>query len=318
MSSIETSQLAIAQSKNVRRRRGLLAAAVAGVIAGGALIGSARAGTFTWDITQTGNWTTPTSWTGGIAPTGANTTDNRIFGGIEGATYQSNAHTVDPFVINGLTLNSSALTTTNIIGASNSLGISLGGTNPFITESGTGAFQIDAPLVLAAATRLSGSGTGTTLINGAISGAGALNVAGGVWQLTNVNNSWSGGTNITGGRLELNSNESDLGLLSTGSTLLGTGGTFNINAATASGQAELRLISGAGQTLIGGASRPIIFGANGGTVSIDGRLADGQAFTITTPTTAGPSPPVFKWNRRPNPISSHHPHNGHVSNRVHA
>src|SRR5438105_10973702 len=106
MSRIEASQEIDKQMKKLRRRRPLLAAAIAGVLAGSALLNSAKAGTFTWDINQSGSWTTPTDWVGGVAPSGADATDNLIFGGIEGSSYSSNADTIDPFVINGLTLNS--------------------------------------------------------------------------------------------------------------------------------------------------------------------------------------------------------------------
>src|ERR1051325_6861211 len=105
MSRIEAWPLVNVKSKNVRRRRGLLAAAVAGVIAGGAFIGTARAGNFTWDTNFSGAWTTPSNWVGGIAPSGADATANLIFGGIEGSIYQANADTIDPFLINGLTFN---------------------------------------------------------------------------------------------------------------------------------------------------------------------------------------------------------------------
>src|SRR5438445_8202850 len=202
MARIETLPERGAQHRKIRRQ-GLLAAAVAGVITGGALLGSARAGTFTWDITQSGNWTTPTSWTGGVAPTGADNTDNLIFGGIEGSPYTSTVDTIDPFTINGLTLNSSATTTTNVIGFSNTQGISLDGTNPFITQNGTGAFQIDAPISLAQNTTFGGIGTGLTILTGAISGAGSLTITGGNWQTTNVGSSFTGGLNITGGVFEI-------------------------------------------------------------------------------------------------------------------
>src|SRR6266446_1809503 len=192
MARFETKRENNAQSKNIRRR-GLLATAIAGVVTGGALIGSAQAGNFTWDTNISGQWTTGTNWIGGIAPSGADATDNLIFGGIEGSTYQSNADTADPFVINGLTLNSSAITSTNVIGFINSQGISLAGTNPFITQNGTGPFQIDAPLIFTSNVTFGGTGSGQVTSNGVISGAGTLRVNSGYWRLTNVNNSWSGG-----------------------------------------------------------------------------------------------------------------------------
>ncbi|HEV8606106.1 MAG TPA: autotransporter-associated beta strand repeat-containing protein [Tepidisphaeraceae bacterium] len=314
MSKIETSSAGAARSRNFRQRRGLLAAAVAGVVVGGAWLSSARAGTFTWDINQSGNWTTPTSWVGGVAPTGADTTDNLIFGGVEGGSYTSTVDTIDPFAINGLTLNSSSTTTTQFIGFSNTQGISLGGTNPFITQNGTGAFQIDSPLIFAANTTFGGTGTGLTALNGAISGSGALTVNSGTWQITNANNSWTGGTTITGGTVELFSNGGDIGLLATGTTRLGTGGTLNINAATLGGQAELRFTSGLGKTLAGGASRPIIFGANGGQITVDGSIANGNAFTITTSNTAGAAPAVLRFNGGPNHLSNNNPNDGNWSN----
>src|SRR5215204_6313537 len=182
MARIETLRASDAQSKSSRRRRGLIAAAIAGVLGTGALVNSAGAGTFTWDTNISGAWTAGTNWIGGIAPTGANITDNLIFGGTEGVTYQSNADTIDPFIINGLTLNSTATTSINQIGFLNSQGISLAGTNPFITQNGTGAFQIDAPLIFTSNTTFGGTGTGQVTLNGALSGAGNLRVTSGYWR----------------------------------------------------------------------------------------------------------------------------------------
>src|ERR1051325_1770698 len=227
-----------AQFRNIRRRaqsNRLLAAAVAGGLAGSAWVTSAQAGNFTWDINTSGQFTTPTNWVGGLAPSGSSATDTLIFGGIEGATSQANADTADPFIINGLTLNSSALTTTNTIGWINSQGISLAGTNPFITQNGTGAFQIDAPLIFTSNVALGGTGPGLTTLTGTLSGAGSLRVNSGTWRVTNANNAWTGGTTIAGGTLVLDSGGQNLSLLGTGPTLLGTGGALNINAATPGG-----------------------------------------------------------------------------------
>src|SRR4051794_24340193 len=94
-------------SKSIQRRSGLLAAAVAGVLSAGPLLAPARAGTFTWDVTRSSVWTDSTAWLGAVAPTGADNTDQLIFGGSEGASYTSSVDAPDPFIINGMTLNSS-------------------------------------------------------------------------------------------------------------------------------------------------------------------------------------------------------------------
>src|SRR4051812_28988036 len=99
-------------SSKLNRRGGILAAAVAGVLSASALVAPARAGTFTWDITKSGNWSIGSNWIGLSAPTGFDNTDQLIFGGSEGSAYTSTVDNPDPFTINGLTLNSSATTTT--------------------------------------------------------------------------------------------------------------------------------------------------------------------------------------------------------------
>src|SRR6266566_1527399 len=250
-------------SKNLKQRSGLLAAAIAGVVLGGSLLAPARAGTFTWDVSRTTTWSDPTAW-GGVAPTGANNTDNLIFGGSEGVLYTSTVDTPDPFIIKRLTLNSTA----------------------------------------------------TTIFNGVIGGVGPLTVnGGGIWRITNLNNTYTGNTTITNGVLEINSNNTDFPLLTTGNSPLGVGTTVNINAATPGGLAELRIVSGSGRALLFPTTTPasvnktFAFGLNGGTINIDGRISDNTSlFNITTPNVTGGSTVLFKFNGGPNHLSS----NGHT------
>src|SRR3954449_3278389 len=96
-----------------------------------------------------------------------------------------------------------------------------------------------------------GTGTGLTTLSGVISGINLLTVTGGNWRLTNAANSWSGGTTITGGVLELFSNGTDIPAGATGNTRIGAGGNITLNASTFGGAAELRFTSGAGKTLAG-------------------------------------------------------------------
>src|SRR6266566_236011 len=308
-------------SKNLKQRSGLLAAAIAGVVLGGSLLAPARAGTFTWDVSRTTTWSDPTAW-GGVAPTGANNTDNLIFGGSEGVLYTSTVDTPDPFIINRLTLNSSATTTTEIINNSNVNGFSLAGTTPSITQNGAGTFQIDSAIALTGATTLNGTGTGTTIFNGVIGGVGPLTVnGGGIWRITNLNNTYTGNTTITNGVLEINSNNTDFPLLTTGNSPLGVGTTVNINAATPGGLAELRIVSGSGRALLFPTTTPasvnktFAFGLNGGTINIDGRISDNTSlFNITTPNVTGGSTVLFKFNGGPNHLSSNGLTDGNWSN----
>jgi fibronectin-binding autotransporter adhesin len=255
-------------SKSIQRRTGLLAAAVAGVLSAGPLLAPAHAGTFTWDVTKSSVWSDPTAWLGATAPTGADNTDQLIFGGSEGAPYSAGVDAPDPFIINGMTLNSSATTTSTQIALNNGNGILFDGVNPFITQSGTGAFQLDPHLQFNSSLTLGGTGTGLVTMNGLLFGSGALTVNSGTWRTTRIDNSFSGGFSITGGSFEVAAPaDTNLDLVA-GNSGVGAG-TISI-----SGGGELKLsTSGAGRVLSSGNSaRVIAFGAGSGTLNINGSI----------------------------------------------
>jgi autotransporter-associated beta strand protein len=109
-----------------------------------------------------------------------------------------------------------------------------------------------------------GAGTGTTIINDAIGGAGGLTVQGGTVQLNNANG-YAGATSVTGGRLAVN-NTSGSGTGSntvsvTGSGTVGSGGTLG-GTGTISGQITISSTTAASQ---GGTIAP---GNSAGTLNV--------------------------------------------------
>src|SRR6185436_17484752 len=178
---------------NSMKKAGLLATAVAGVFATGLLSARPAEGAlFAWDTSHSGNWS-GNNWILSSPPTGANNTDQLVFAGTGSVAYTSTVDAfVNPWIINGIFLGSDS-TAAQTINNTNTLGFQLSGSNPFIEQQRSGAFNISSPIALGGATTLQGTGTGLTTLSGVISGSNTLNVTGGNWRLSNAGNSWSGG-----------------------------------------------------------------------------------------------------------------------------
>src|SRR5436309_8188413 len=74
---------------NLMRKSGLLAAAVAGVFATGVLSArTAQGALFAWDTSKSGNWS-GNNWILSAPPSGANNTDQLVFGGTGSVAYTS-------------------------------------------------------------------------------------------------------------------------------------------------------------------------------------------------------------------------------------
>ena len=234
-----------------------------------------KAVTWFWDST-TNSWSSSVDW---IAPGPAGPPASAIdtilsFDGSGSTAYTSTDDIAGPFLLNGLTLNSTATVTETISGtAGNPLTFSAnGGTNPTISASGSGSFAIGNDLALAAPTTLTGTGNGTVTLNGVVSGTGAnsMIVSSGHYILTNANNSFNGVT-VTGGILEVNAGAGAINLFSTGTnTYLGTG-TITINGGelrlTTTGNSAATVI---GSSAAGSLARTVTFGTAGGVLNING------------------------------------------------
>jgi autotransporter-associated beta strand protein len=155
-----------------------------------------------------------------------------------------------------------------------------------ITQDGGGAFTMSNNLVLAAPLVVGGAGTGVTSLSGVISGSDSLEVAAGHWVLSNTANTWTGGTTITGGVLELSPGpDAALDIPDETDSPLGYSGPVTINGG------ELRLTtSGTGriQTPIFTA-RLITFGTSGGVLRFNGQIQDEESSTFTVALPASPA-----------------------------
>ena len=256
-----------------------------------ALFPSADAAVFTWDNT-TNNWSDPARW-GGVAPATSDPTVDLIFGGAAGP-YTAN-NDIANFFLNTLTLNA---TVAEIIS-----GFSLdfrtdGADAATITQSGLGAFTIGNGIVLTNPLTLgAAAGAGTTTLTGVVSGGGLLSVGSGNWVLSNTANSWSGGTTITGGVLELApAAGTSVSIPAAVNSPLGNTGAVTINGG------ELKITtSGAGVIeATNNVSRPITFGTAGGTLNLNGQISANTGATFSLALPAAPGAPsgtaVVKFN----------------------
>ena len=251
-------------------------------------------GTLSWgaDVAwqgNTGNWNDPGQWVGGVAPSGSST-DQLTFAGFSYTSTVTADH--DPWVVNGLTLNTQAIT----LAAGNTSGIQLDGALPFIAQLGDVA-TISSPVVLGQTATLSmgydpGSANPTGFLvtmSGAISGAGGLNVNSGEWVLASAN-SFAGGVTLNGASTvsqgDFNGNDyitgatvvvGDPHALGTGAlNLLANGqfatAIFNLSVSTTmgndvnvSGSLNRILAAGAGNVTMGN----LTFGAGNSSVEIN-------------------------------------------------
>ncbi len=266
------------------------------------------AATFTWLDTNSGvlNWSAA-AWNP-TAPTALDSliATDLIFNGSGGTQYTANNNLASPFLLNTLTLNSTA-TVTQTIGVGG-LDFNADDTGAAITQSGSGAFTIASNITATNPLGLDGAGTGLLGLTGAIGGTGLLTKSNsGTALFNNIANSYSGGTTITGGVLEVTTTvvNGAIDLPAAGNSVLGNGGALTIDGG------ELRISrNGTGAILATTPARAITFGANGGTLNLNGRINNnaGAVFSITL--TPGGVAPVIKFNGGLNGIASNNPASG--------
>ena len=266
------------------------------------------AATFTWLDTNTGtlNWSAG-AWNP-LAPAAGDslTTTDLIFNGSGATQYTANNDVANPFLLNTLTLNSTATVAQTIGG--NTLSFNADGVDAAaITQSASGAFAIGAAINAVNPLTLGGAGTGLVSITGAVGGASLLTKTGGsTFFLNNIANNYSGGTTITGGVLEVSTSVANGAVeMTTGAaSVLGTG-ALTINGG------ELKITqNGTGPILNATVSRNITFGVNGGTLNLNGRINNNAAATFPITFTPGGAAPVIKFNGGTNGISTNNPADG--------
>ncbi len=268
-----------------------------------------NAATFTWLNTNSGvvNWSTAGAWI--LAPLAGDSaiTTDLIFNGTATTQYSAINDLANPFLLNSLTLNSTATVTETVGGSALNFNAD-GAATPTITQSGSGAFTISADVTATNPLTLDGLGTGSLSLTGVVSGAGLLTKSSsGTVLFNNIANSYSGGTTITGGVLEVTTTVANgaIDLPAAANSVLGNGGALTINGG------ELKITqNGTGSILSTAAARTITFGANGGTLNLNGRIINNAAAIFPITLTPGGVAPVIKFNGGPNGISSNNPADG--------
>ena len=263
---------------------------------------SSHAATSTWNAFGAGpfQWNAGGSWLGGVQPVVADPTLDVIFPAGGGATVTNNDFT--GLFLNSLTFNGGTGETASISG--NSLDFRTDGATPTLTQNGTAAVTISAPVVATNALTFNGTGSGLTTLTGAVSGAGGITVAAGNWWIGSAASSYTGGLNVTGGTLNVGgvgTAPQNVNITAGAATVLGgTGNAVTINGGT------LKLATSGAGTITLGAARPIVFGASGGTMDLintnavngavqGGNIAGGGDLALTLNNTAG-NTAVFKYN----------------------
>jgi hypothetical protein len=257
----------------------------------------AVAQTYTWGGgAGNGNWNTAGNWD--TPPVSGSATVITLAGTTQTATSQN---ITSPFVLNQLAIDSTATAGFSVDGSQ----IQFAGTSPQFLQNSGGAVSITAPLDLSAGTSFGGTGSGSVMLAGNITGSGALTKTGAHTLVLSGLNSFgpTSGTNptltVNGGTVRLGSASAlpsdrvvNLAPASSGSATLdlngfaATVGTLNFGDNTTNGA----------MTVTGGTLTAPVIRAGQGSAStvaptISSHLDVGTATTITI--TNNPSATLF-------------------------
>lgn len=190
-----------------------------------AWIGSAAADDptrFTWTAAADGVWSDATKWTddlaSGTAPVAAGLADYVLEFGVEG-TYTATQDQNAGFKLNVLRFSGSEVT----LDGNGLLFVTKGAALPSVEQNGAAAVAVDMPVSLQSDLTFGGTGSGTAIFSGAITGNGGLTKGGGgILSLTGPN-SYRGATTVNGGTLRLaqanTGNDKSVLTLAAGATL---------------------------------------------------------------------------------------------------
>jgi len=177
----------------------------------------AGAHSFTWNVDANGSWDTASNWTPHGVP-GGNSGDTVTF---DGAITADRTITLGAEQAKAVTFDSThAYTLTG-----SSLALGNGDVNTILTQSGSGAVNMNVPVILNAGndgSTFTGSGSGTVTFNNRISGDGPLTVSGSHITTFASGNSFTGGLTVDGATLQLTA----AGSASSGDVVVQNGGTL--------------------------------------------------------------------------------------------
>jgi fibronectin-binding autotransporter adhesin len=169
-----------------------------------------------WIEPNSGSWGVATNWSNGYIPGVAGDTAN-----FSGATATSTVTLDGSRTVGTLTFNSSSYSYALISGTGGTLTLNNGSSTAMVTDY-AGNHSITAPISLASNAEFSVISSGNTLqISGKVSGNGSVNIynPGDGVVILSGNNTYSGGTTVTAGNLQLGS-----------STALPSGSALTLNA----------------------------------------------------------------------------------------
>jgi autotransporter-associated beta strand protein len=247
-----------------------------------------------WTSTVSGNWSVGTNWQGSTAPVGGLGADIRFFNGqtLAAGTISATNNLAGTTDANQLNFSGTGTATTVVNVDGNALRLVRNGIlSPLITLSGTTTgyrYNIANDITLDDDVTFSGSGSGTFVFNGAISGSGGITRTGTSSNLILTgNNSYAGSTTINAGTLQIG-NDGATGSLGNGPVSIASGATLRFDR---TGTVLVSNdITGAGRVIVNGATSSDVVSLGGdndftGEVRVDNgslRVTDARQFGTGT------------------------------------
>jgi fibronectin-binding autotransporter adhesin len=239
-------------------------------------------GSGTTSTPVTGSWNTSGNWSPSGVPSSNSSSTVLDFNG-SGSTAYTSTNNISNFKFGTIALDSTASVTENIAESSGDDFAEAIFANEVITQNGSGAFLISNNFSLAGSTlELEGSGTGVVTLSGTIAdgfqSASVTKSGTSTFVLTNAGSSYTGGTTISGGILQINAD----GIVNGGSVNIDSGGTFLINNTASTAALNLNsggTLRGTGTGAAQNATITIATTTNG-TFTIDTSSSATDVFTI--------------------------------------
>lgn len=211
-----------------------------------------------WTSPSSGDWSTGTNWQGTTAPIGGPGADIQFFNGqsIASGTVSATNNLAGVTHANKLNFSGTGTATTVVNVGGNALRLIRNGVlSPAITLSGTTTgyrYNIANDIALDDTVTFNGSGSGTFVFNGAITGSGGITRTGTSSTLILAgNNSYAGSTSINAGTLQIG-NDGATGSLGNGSVSIASGATLRFDR---TGSVLVSNdITGAGRVIVNGAT----------------------------------------------------------------